>query len=389
MTIVERARLCVATRPPAIEGQGGNATTFSVAALLVWGFGLAPGEAMPLMLEYNARCEPPWPERELVRMLENALKRGGAQARGHLVGEGEWEKGAAHYDAPKPKRPRKKELELERLKEAQEPALTMDMAQWRHWLRAKSAVDPRAVTPDQYLDGIFRPGERVLVFNQMWKGQGDYGRVIGERTMLLDPTPGNKHRRLERLPDGSKEGMTFLMQPVDGKWHPVCKAGGKVELSRRSEQSVTRWPHILLESDKAPLEQWLNVIVRARIRIVSITSSAGRSLHAVVRLDKDSKQELLAELQHEDSAETLAVLGCDPQAAGNAMTSPRLPNTWREGKRMGKFDSAGKPLMRNGRREMEFVPFRDGPAMQRLLYFNPSPEIGRSIVEGVTFEHGE
>jgi hypothetical protein len=122
---------------------------------------------------------------------------------------------------------------------------------------------------------------------------------------------------------------------------------------------------------------------------VSITSSAGRSLHAIVRLDKDTKQELLTELEHEDSRETLAVLGCDPQAAGNVMTSPRLPNTWREGKRLGRFDSERKPLMKNGRRVMEFVPFPEGRAVQRLLYYNPTPEIGRSIVEGVTFERGE
>lgn len=342
---------------------------------------------MPLMMEYNATCVPPWQERDLKRLLDNALRRGSNKPRGHLVGEGEWERGAAHYDAPAPRRAKQKDLQLDKLRAAQEPGLAHDMAGWREWLRAKSPVDPVGVTPEAYLDGIFEPGERVLIFNQMWKGQGDYGRVCGQVTARLDPTPENKHKRMERLPEGSQEGMTFLMQPVDGKWHPVVKPGGKVELSRRSEQSVTRWPHLLLESDKAPLEMWLNVIVRARLRIVSITSSAGRSLHAVVRLDKSTKKELIAELENEDAKETLAVLGCDPQAAGNLMTSPRLPNTWREGKRVGKFERDGiTPMIKNGRRVMEFRPFPDGKELQRLLYFNPSPEIGRSIVEGVTFE---
>lgn len=388
MTIVERARACVATRPPAIEGQGGNATTFSVAMLLVWGFGLSPSEALPVFLEYNARCEPPWEERELLRMMHSVLRRGTDKPRGHLVGEGEWERGAAHYEPIAVKRKRQRAVSLDQLKAAQDPALALDFASWRPWLLGRSPVDPRAVTPEQYLDALFRPGERVLVFNRMWGTQGDYGRVCGERTLALGALPKEKHRALERLPEGSPEGMTFLMQPVDGQWHPVAKAGGKVELSRRSEPSVTRWPHLLLENDKAPHELWLNVLVRARIRIVSICLSGGRSLHAVVRLDKATKAELLAELECEDALETLTVLGFDPQAARNCMSSPRLPNTWREGKRVGKFDQAGKPLMKNGRRVMEFRPFQDGRALQRLLYFNPAPEIGRSIAEGMIFEHG-
>ena len=87
--------------------------------------------------------------------------------------------------------------------------------------------------------------------------------------------------------------------------------------------------------------------------------------------------------------ETLAVLGCDAQAL-HGMVYPRLPNTWREGKRMGKLDREGKPVNGpNGRRVMTFVPFRDGRAKQALLYFNPSPERGRCIQEGVVFERAE
>lgn len=388
MTIIDRARACVATRPPAIEGQGGNATTFSVAMLLVWGFGLSPSEALPLFMEYNQTCQPPWQERDLKRMMDSVLKRGANKPRGHLVGEGEWERGAAHYDPPAVKRKKRKDVCLDQLKAAQEPALAMDMGRWREWLRARSPVDPRDVKPEQYIDGLFRPGERVLIFNRMWGTQGDYGRVCGERTVALGQAPKEPNKAITQLPDGSMEGMTFLMQPIDGKWHPVSKPDGRVELSRRSEASVTRWPHILLENDKVPHDLWLNVLVRARIRVVSICMSGGRSLHAVVRLDKSTKAELQDELVNEDAKETLTVLGFDPQAASNCMSSPRLPNTWRDGKRGGKFEKDGTPMFKNGKRVMEFKPFQEGRAMQRLLYFNPAPEIGRSILEGVIFERG-
>lgn len=390
LTIIDRAQMCVDTRPSAIEGQGGNATTYSVAALLVWGFGLGVGEALPIMQRYSERCEPPWEERDLVRMLENALKRGGDKARGHLVGEGDYEKGVATYDAPPPRRVLKKDLLLEELKRAQEPALAMSYERWIEWLRRRSVVDPRTLSAEDYLDALYRPGERVLIFNKMWGTQGDYGRVIGERTMELAEMPKGKHKVITKLPPRSPEGMTFLMQPVDGKWHPVAKPGGKVELSRRSEQSVTRWPYLLLEGDKVDFALWLNVLVRFRIRIVSITASGGRSLHALVRLDKSTKQDLMRELDAGDARETLAVLGCDRQAAGNAMVAPRLPNTFREGKRVGKFEADGvTPMTKNGRRVMQFAPFRDGALKQALLYFNPAPVMGCSISEGVTFEHAE
>lgn len=371
MTIIERARLLVSQRPSAIEGQSGNATTFSVASVLVWGFGLTPEEALPVILEYNARCEPPWAQRDLERMLRNAVDKGGDKPRGHLVGEGRHERGSMAAPQEQPQRKKKRELELDKLKAAQDPALNMDMRSWRNWLGLRSFRDPRSVTPEDYLDALYRPGEKVLIFNRMWGSQGDYGRHIGKSTWKLGQFKQDKAQRILHLPPGSPEGMTFLMQPVDADWH--LKSGTN-ELSRRTKASVTRWPYILLESDKAPLELWLNAIVRARIRIVSITASGGRSLHALVRVDKESEDELIAELAAEDAKETLAVLGCDAQAL-HGMVYPRLPNTMREGKQMAKRDSQGNTIKDNkGKTVMIFVPFRDGSARQTLLYFNPYPE---------------
>lgn len=280
--------------------------------------------------------------------------------------------------AEEPQRKRARDLMLERLKEAQDPDLAMTMAQWREWLKARSVCDPRSVTPETYLDALYRPGEKVLIFQKMWGTQGDFGRQIGKGTWKLGKFKGDPPTRIEKLPVTSPEGMTFLMQPVDGEWH---QKSGSNELSRRTRASVTRWPYLLLESDKAPLEMWLNAMVRARIRIVSITASGGRSLHALVRVDKESEDELNAELAKADAKETLAVLGCDAQAL-HGMVYPRLPNTMREGKQMAKLDNAGKAIKGpNGRTVMGFVPFRDGASKQALLFFNPYAEIGKSILD--------
>ena len=387
MKLLERARACVATRPPAIEGSGGNATTFSVACLLVWGFGLEPDQAMPLMLEYNATCAPPWPQRDLERMCRNALNFRHDKPRGHMAGEGLQMPNAecGMTNVPEVKHRKKSKYDLDRLKQAQAPGLPTDMAGWRVWLKERCAHELDLVGPTVFLDGLYEKGEKILVFNRMWGTQGDYGRVIGKGWWKLNQTPYQKPEPITELPKGSPEGMTFLMQPTDASWHPVTKPWGAVEMSRRTKASVTRWPYILLESDKAPHELWLNAMVRAKIRIVAIIASGGRSLHALVRLDKETEAELLDEVKDPDNEELLTLLGCDPQAM-HGMVYPRLPNTWREGKRMSKLDADGKPMVdARGKRVMHFVPFKFGSAKQTLLYFNPAAERGRCIAEGMIY----
>ncbi len=59
--------------PLAIQGQGGDQTTFSVAAKLK-DFGLTKQNALDVLLDnWNDRCEPPWDAEELSRKIENAF----------------------------------------------------------------------------------------------------------------------------------------------------------------------------------------------------------------------------------------------------------------------------------------------------------------------------
>ena len=382
MDIIERARLCVDKCEPAIEGQGGNARTFSVACVLVWGFGLEPAEALGVMELYNQRCDPPWERKDLERMLKSAVHFRHDKPRGYLVEDPNAKRGdLVEVPEIKQRKPRA-EFSLEALKKAQDPALNMNFSQWRQWLLQRSLTDPRTMTAEQFLDGLYEPGEKVLIFNHM-RSAGNYGRVIGKETWKLGDTPHDKPERVESLPQGSQEGMHWLMQPVNGKWMVKYRS---TEMSRRTKANVTRWPFILLESDKAPHELWLNVMVRARIRICAIIMSGGRSLHVLVRLDKGTEDELLAEIHHDDNAETLSLIGCDAGAM-HSMEYPRLPNTWREGKRMGERGPDGQ-IKRDGRGRavMKFVPFASGRTRQALLYFNPAPVMGRSILEGEQFE---
>jgi hypothetical protein len=60
--------------PCAIEGEGGDLTTYKVAARL-FDFGLNRDTALELMLEYNeSKCEPPWDIDELEKKVDSAEK---------------------------------------------------------------------------------------------------------------------------------------------------------------------------------------------------------------------------------------------------------------------------------------------------------------------------
>jgi hypothetical protein len=71
---VRQARAYIANMPEAVQGRGGDSRTFRVACILIIDFGLSVDEALPLMLEYNKRCLPPWPVDFLIHKLEMAAQ---------------------------------------------------------------------------------------------------------------------------------------------------------------------------------------------------------------------------------------------------------------------------------------------------------------------------
>lgn len=69
-----QAAVWLRTAEPAVEGAGGNAHTFKVAARLR-DYGIAEHTALQLMLAgWNDRCAPPWSEEELARVVGNAFR---------------------------------------------------------------------------------------------------------------------------------------------------------------------------------------------------------------------------------------------------------------------------------------------------------------------------
>lgn len=332
LDLIECAYRYVCKIPPAVSGQGGHNATFTVACSLVKGFDLSIAEARPLLAQWNALCAPPWSERELEHKLKQADTAPDDKARGWLRpdhldrDDGERRPSQAASSAPPPARPVKPEFVAS--------ALSGFAARWRQfvdtaWLAERSAILPFGhngpLSSADYLRAVYREGEKVIVFtNQESQGQAIWP--------------------LQSPPPGGDAGVWYLAQPVDGLEHENPRVqpnkDGTPKMSRRSEESVTSWRHLVLESDNADARDWIAALVQLPLRIVAIYTSGGRSIHALVQVDAPSKQEwdgLIKQIRP-----MLVTIGADPKAM-SAVRLTRLPGCFR------------------------------GDRLQKLLYLNPEP----------------
>ena len=322
---LERSRRYIAKCRPAIKGQRGHNAAYHVAAVLVHGFALDEGDALTLLREYNQRCEPPWSEAELVHKIKSAASAVHLTPRGHLLRD------VANHGSPVSARPipapppEPKFLKDVLKRVANNVSAIKDVVRF---LAERSPVDVSSQDSASVLRHLYPSGsgENVLLFTNM-KSQGQF----------LWEADRNYVTHQRHLPTG-KEGVWFLTQPVDGRFHPNPRCGGK--LSRRSEESVTAFRYAVLESDEADADDWLRCLIQMPARIASICESGGRSIHALVRLDAVSKthwDRLIGPIKP-----VLITLGAD-RGALTAVRLSRLPQAMR------------------------------GERCQRLLYLNPQP----------------
>lgn len=81
---VARARRFVQSLEPAVSGCHGDLHTFRICCRVVRGFNLSDDEALSVLSDWNARCQPPWSEGELLTKVHNA-RRYGREALGGLL----------------------------------------------------------------------------------------------------------------------------------------------------------------------------------------------------------------------------------------------------------------------------------------------------------------
>lgn len=316
----ERARRFVAKMDAAVAGAGGHNATFHVACVLMHGFALSQAEALPILSEYNLRCSPPWFERELLYKLNSADRSAHDKPRGHLLGDepapltGRVGNTTTlmKTDAPKPAAvysPRKLacEFDPEKLKQL--------AGKWRdvvtgEWLANRSSHDPATIFPTRFLELLYQPGEKVLVFD-----------VFASQGQAFWPS--------DELPVAGKDGVWFLAQPVNGQSVPNPRTG---KMSRRSQESVTAFRYLVLESDKAEMRDWLGLLVQLPLQIDAIYTSGGKSVHALVRVDCRTHEEWENYVRGlMPTLNLLGMAGVDP-ATLTSVRLTRLPGCMRNGK---------------------------------------------------------
>ena len=346
LTVIERARRYVAKCPPAISGQRGHDATFHVAAVLWNGFGLTEADTLMLLREWNCGCKPPWTDAELVHKVRSVAGAQHDQPRGNLLNGamdfGESPKSAGEKPAlPRPVKPEFCPMVLKRI--AGKLTGVRDVV---GFIQARSVVPVEAQNCASFLRWLYPSGsgEKVLVFSRM-QSQGQMLWRADRSDLVFN----------DDFPTGP-DGVWFLPQPVDGEFHLNPRSGGKP--SRRSEESVTAWRYVVLESDEAEPEDWLRCLIQMPLRIASICESGGRSIHTLVRLEAASKADWDAQVRA--IKPVLVTLGADPGAL-SAVRLTRLPQAKR------------------------------GERVQRLLYLNPTADgtpILRRALPGAVYGMG-
>jgi len=90
--VFDRARKYVEKMPAAVSGENGHGRTYHVACVLIKGFELPTSQAMEILKEYNATCDPPWTDHELQHKIDSAAKAGGSSGYLRNAKQERWDK---------------------------------------------------------------------------------------------------------------------------------------------------------------------------------------------------------------------------------------------------------------------------------------------------------
>jgi Protein of unknown function (DUF3987) len=211
------------------------------------------------------------------------------------------------------------------------------------WLEDFSPIPVKDCSPAKFLWHLYEPGERVFI-----------GTIKNARkpSALYERDDFGDFECLNHLKDGH-EGVWFLSNPVTSE--PVFTEDVSEYFPNgekwRTEDNVTAWRYMVIESDKAPSDLWIRMLVQRELKICAIYTSGARSIHALVRVDQPTKEDWD---KFKDSVEAeLVTLGACPGSL-TAVRLTRLPGRMRN--ELGKT------------------------GMQKLLYLDPNAD-GTPIIK--------
>jgi hypothetical protein len=189
------------------------------------------------------------------------------------------------------------------------------------YLRLRSKFTLHNRSPGGALHKLFQPGEKVVVFD-VFESQGC--------EVWTHPGPAGDLSTLNYLQTGCF-GAWYLIQPVTGEWTFLERLKSKSNpngRTRRAEENIVSWRYAVLESDRALPALWLKALVQLPLPIAAIYTSGGKSIHALVRIDADSKAEWDRLVKGALGPALVRLGACNGSLS--AVRLSRLPNCMRE-----------------------------------------------------------
>lgn len=136
----------------------------------------------------------------------------------------------------------------------------------------------------KYLETLFEPNEKVgYVTNDVW--QDTEGKWM--------PSKGVFDRTAEELITSLKKHPDDLGATI-GDWKEECGAWirfNPVDGVGVKNENITRFTYALVESDDMPISEQDAIYRKLELPIATLTHSAGKSLHAIVRVDAKDYEE--------------------------------------------------------------------------------------------------
>lgn len=175
----------------------------------------------------------------------------------------------------------------------------------------------------RYLSTVFTSEEHVCYVTQSW--QDESGKYLPSKG-VFDRTAGKLISELAKcggdigavIGDWNKEcGAWIRFNPLDG--NGIC------------DVNITDYRYALVESDKVDIERQYSIYRELELPIAAMVHSAGKSLHAIVRVEAGNKEEYRKRVDYLYGICKKAGLDIDRQNCNPSRLS-RLPGVTRNGK---------------------------------------------------------
>ena len=252
---ISGARAYLAKLPAAVAGQGGHPATYRAASILANGFDLPWSDAWSLLQEFNARCSPPWEEKDLRHKLNDAYVKPHERQKGWLSKgrDNDRRVGANGRFVFDPSR-------LAELVDAQTPFTTADV-----------------------LLNCFKDDDVICITNEA--GQTEEGKWF----------PASKGIFLTRAEWITKffgpeaVGASKFAGTDSGAWIPINPF--TVDDFTGTDNAVSNYRHVLVEFDKKAKAEQVAIFQQSNLPISLLVDSGGKSIHAWVRVDAETKEQ--------------------------------------------------------------------------------------------------